>query len=61
MLGQVYLITIISINSLCIYGGGSRKQQIQAVEKGVEIVIGMCMLLSGFLSIKLALLLAFTL
>ena len=28
------------VNSLCIYGGGSRKEQIGAVEKGVEIVIG---------------------
>lgn len=26
--------------SVCVYGGGSRKGQIQVVQKGVEIVIG---------------------
>ena len=28
--------------SVCIYGGGSRKDQINIVQKGVEIVIGEC-------------------
>lgn len=26
--------------SLCVYGGGNRREQIKNVEKGVEIVIG---------------------
>lgn len=26
--------------SLCVYGGGDRKQQIQVINRGVEIVIG---------------------
>ena len=26
--------------SLCVYGGGDRKQQIDKVNKGVEIIIG---------------------
>lgn len=26
--------------SLCVYGGGDRRQQIQVINKGVEIVIG---------------------
>ena len=27
-------------SSLCVYGGGDRRQQIQGINKGVEIVIG---------------------
>ena len=27
-------------SSLCVYGGGDRRQQIQEINKGVEIVIG---------------------
>lgn len=45
------------IRSLCIYGGGSRKEQIGAVEKGVEIVIGTPgrlndLLMNGILSLE---------
>ena len=29
-----------SFRSVCIYGGGDRKEQIGVVQKGVEIVIG---------------------
>ena len=29
-----------SLHSVCIYGGGDRKEQIGVVQKGVEIVIG---------------------
>ena len=34
------ILTNTVLSSVCVYGGGSRKGQIQVVQKGVEIVIG---------------------
>ena len=34
------ILTKAVLSSVCVYGGGSRKGQIQVVQKGVEIVIG---------------------
>lgn len=34
------ILTNAVLSSVCVYGGGSRKGQIQVVQKGVEIVIG---------------------
>ena len=30
----------VSVISVCVYGGGSRREQVNIVSKGVEIVIG---------------------
>ena len=34
------LYSLLYVYSLCIYGGGNRSAQIEAVRKGVEIIIG---------------------
>lgn len=38
----------VSFSSVCIYGGGDRRAQIEAVSKGVEIIIGrFCSVIDG--------------
>ena len=33
--------TALFLYSVCVYGGGNRKEQVKIVSRGVEIVIGM--------------------
>ena len=35
-----YAFVLLLVCSVCVYGGGDRKSQIDSVKKGVEIVIG---------------------
>lgn len=36
---SIFFKLLFSLHSLCVYGGGDRRQQIGAVAKGVEIVV----------------------
>lgn len=39
LLASQYFFGFVSCASICVYGGGNRKEQLQKVKKGVEIVV----------------------